>query len=571
MFSTDPATSLIVHQASTVLGKQEMQEKKQNGVYYTPDRAAQILTRWAIRRPDDVVLEPSFGGCGFLVATRERLLELGSKLPQKNLFGCDIDERAFEFLKRLLGQVEPEHFKKVDFLTVDSTAFPKADVVIGNPPYVSLHNMQESQRAATRTIIADKRDGMNGRASLWMYFVLHSLAFLKPGGRVAWILPGSFVYSHYSINLRVKLEACFGRCLAIVLEDRIFISEGTEESSVILLCEGYQQTADSKLYLTSVKGLSELEGVMERWGLGGLVGGEWTGRPQLALAPQLASEAYQKFLTKTVVHRLAEFANIQIGIVTGANKFFVLDAKQARDLDLPIETVVPILARFTQARGLQLSDADLHEAQQTGKRCLLVNTRQQKVLPAKLEAYLTTFPSEEREKNNTFTRRTIWHQPDDGRIPDGFFSSMQAEGPVLVLNQTTATCTNTVYRVFFTAIVSAEVKRLLAISLQSTFSQFSAEVEGRSYGHGALKIEPSEAKRIAILLPKSKEPIGIEETFLIIDAFLRAGNRIEARKAADDFLVKQGLITKEEVYALQIGLQRLRHTRNGYRKEAQHE
>lgn len=567
MSPTTSILALTASQTSVVLGKQEMQEKRQNGVYYTPDRAAQILTRWAIRHSEDVVLEPSFGGCGFLVATRDRLLELGTTAPQKNLFGCDIDERAFKFLENLLGRVPAGHFKQVDFLTVSPISFPKADVVIGNPPYVSLHNMQENQRAATRALIVDKHGDMNGRASLWMYFVLHSLAFLKPGGRVAWILPGSFVYSDYSAKLRTKLETCFGRCLAIMLEDRIFISEGTEESSVILLCEGYQQATDKKMCLTSAKGLSELEGIIERWGIGDVVGSEWIGRPQLALSPPSAKKAYQKLLTNAVTHRLAEYANIQIGIVTGANRFFVLAAEQVDSLGLPPEAVVPIIARFTQARGLQLADADLQDAQREGKRCLLVNTRQQDILPAKVAAYLATFPIEEKEKNNTFTRRVIWHQPDDGKHPDGFFSSMQTDGPVLVLNQTAATCTNTVYRVFFGATVSAETKRAVAVSLQSTFSQFSAEVEGRSYGHGALKIEPSEAKRIAILLPKSKEVQGLDEVFAEIDAFLRAGNRIGARKAADAFLLNQGLLTAAQVDSLQQGLQRLRQTRNGYRKE----
>ncbi len=567
MSSIAPSAALTVNLALVTTSKQELQEKKQNGIYYTPDRAAQILTRWAIRRPSDIVLEPSFGGCGFLVATRDRLLELGTSVPQNNLYGCDIDERAFEFLKNLLGRVPAGHFKQIDFLTISPTVFPKADAVIGNPPYVSLHNMQESQRTATRAIIAGEHDDMNGRASLWMYFVLHSLAFLKPGGRVAWILPGSFVYSDYSTKLRTKLEACFGRCLAIILEDRLFISEGTEESSVVLLCEGYQQGTDTKMRLTSAKGLSELEGAIERWSIGDVVGGEWIGRPQLALASSVARESYQKLLTKAAAHRLSEFANIKIGIVTGANRFFVLAAKQAESLGLPSESVTPILARFTQARGLQLCDADLQETQREGKRCLLVNTRHQEVLPTTVESYLATFPVEEKKKNNTFTRRTIWHQPDDGKHPDGFFSSMQTEGPVLVLNQTMATCTNTVYRVFFGTKVSDEKKRTIAVSLQSTFSQFSAEVEGRSYGHGALKIEPSEAKRIAILLPKGKALEDLDKAFAEIDVFLRVGNREGARNAADAFLLTQGLITKDQISAIQQGLQRLRQTRNGYRKE----
>ncbi|SHL86741.1 hypothetical protein SAMN02746009_03515 [Hymenobacter psychrotolerans DSM 18569] len=427
--------------------------------------------------------------------------------------------------------------------------------------------MQASQRAAARAVMANEEMAMNGRASLWMYFVLHSLSFLQTAGRVAWILPGSFVYSEYSATIRTKIESCFSRSLAIMLEDRIFISEGTEESSVVLLCEGYNTGEGEVMNLTSVKGLAELESTIAHWGLGAVVGSEWTGRPQLALAPLPAKEAYNRQLAIATSRRFGDFANVQIGIVTGANKFFVLNNKQAQKFNLADSVLTPILARFKQARGLELSDADLQEMRDGGKRCMLVNTRGHVEMPAELSAYLQTFSEEEKAKNSTFIRRSIWHQPGDGRKPDGFFSSMQTEGPVLVLNASAATCTNTVYRVFFQQKVALQIRQAIAISLQSTFSQFSAEVEGRSYGHGALKIEPSEAKRIAVIIPRRTQLEGVDAAFREIDGALRAGDRAAARKRADTFLIEKGLISSLAVRTIEAGLKRLRHTRIGYRKD----
>ena len=41
------------------------------------------------------------------------------------------------------------------------------------------------------------------------------------------------------------------------------------------------------------------------------------------------------------------------------------------------------------------------------------------------------------------------------------------------------------------------MRRAMCLSLHSSYSQLSAEFEGRQYGSGVLKLEPSEAKRVA--------------------------------------------------------------------------
>ena len=48
-----------------------VEDRRILGAYYTPERLSQLLTDWAIRHVDDTVLEPSFGGCGFLATARD--------------------------------------------------------------------------------------------------------------------------------------------------------------------------------------------------------------------------------------------------------------------------------------------------------------------------------------------------------------------------------------------------------------------------------------------------------------------------------------------------------------------
>ena len=51
--------------------------QKLRGGYYTPPRIARFLTDWAIRSPDNCVMEPSCGDGNLLLSAAARLLDLG--------------------------------------------------------------------------------------------------------------------------------------------------------------------------------------------------------------------------------------------------------------------------------------------------------------------------------------------------------------------------------------------------------------------------------------------------------------------------------------------------------------
>ena len=56
---------------------------------------AAALVDWAVRTPEDTVLDPSFGGLAFLTAAHDRLRQLGNEMPDEQLFGVDLDDEAF--------------------------------------------------------------------------------------------------------------------------------------------------------------------------------------------------------------------------------------------------------------------------------------------------------------------------------------------------------------------------------------------------------------------------------------------------------------------------------------------
>jgi adenine-specific DNA-methyltransferase len=87
------------------------------GVYYTPRALSDVVCGWAVRTAQDMILEPSFGGCVFLRAVSEALAAKGTKKPERHVYGCDVDKTAFFHLAASFPCGFPEeNFRKGNFL-----------------------------------------------------------------------------------------------------------------------------------------------------------------------------------------------------------------------------------------------------------------------------------------------------------------------------------------------------------------------------------------------------------------------------------------------------------------------
>jgi hypothetical protein len=98
----------------------------------------------------------------------------------------------------------------------------------------------------------------------------------------------------------------------------------------------------------------------------------------------------------------------------------------------------------------------------------------------------------------------------------------------------------------------------------STFSQLSAEIEGRTYGSGVLKHELREAGSIQLLIPQGKSNKKINATFRRIDQFLRSGKSPSAQRTADRFLSDHfpDLVSKLALTEMRKDLKYLRQRRH---------
>jgi adenine-specific DNA-methyltransferase len=522
----------------------KVSERKQYGVFYTPKRVADILCGWAIQSVHDRVLEPSFGGCDFLGASLARFKEIGvtDNIAQERIYGCDIDENAFTFLREIMPNANG-HFRKADFLALTLNSFPLVengfDVVVGNPPYVSHHNMAKSQKITAVQALKTQGIVLGGRASLWAYFVLHSTSFLKIGGRMAWVLPSSFLYADYASAVQEALSKRFKKCLIINLHERLFLESGTEEISVITLCGDFSpDKVNGQIDFVSVSDVKEMESSIKDWDKDNLLIPSQKSSKK-SISNTTAQDLYSILASQPETLSLGDLFDIQIGIVSGANPFFILNQPIWKKHSLPEVLKSHVLTKFRFAKGLILTNNDVETLEKIGEPCLLLDTTKTDVIDDVVADYLATFPEEKIASTTTFQRRErsgIWHRFNDNRIPDAFFPYMQNIGTWIVLNKARINSSNSIHRLYRQENVDDRQIKLAAISILSTFSQISAELEGRTYGAGVLKHEPSEAVKIRLLMPNADSET-IDQTISTIDELLRQKLFQRVRSTADNFLL----------------------------------
>lgn len=319
----------------------------------------------------------------------------------------------------------------------------------------------------------------------------------------------------------------------------MFMGCGAAERTLTLLAEGYSSSPIvGKVRVTSAHTIAELRDIVghKNHANGKLFTFSDT---EFERWRSVNSPVFRRILEDAQTYKVEDVLRVGIGLVTGANKFFVIGRSTIKSWRLPKSNLLPILSRTADAPGLSYSKLDHEAATNENKRCWLFRPEKLGPRHGAVRKYLASVPRQLRRTTLWFKKRKLWFSPEGYAAPHGFLTYMNHDGPRIILNDDEVDCTNTLHRVNFKDHVDQSQKKLIAISLLTTFSQISAEIEGRAYGGGVLKVEPSESRRIKLILPQDMHPRKVDETFGIIDGHLRTGDPKAARKAADMFILSK--------------------------------
>lgn len=194
-----------------------------------------------------------------------------------------------------------------------------------------------------------------------------------------------------------------------------------------------------------------------------------------------------------------------LGAVTGNNTFFALTEDAAETWGLGEHDCIPLIPPgSTHLRRLRY-DATLHAslAQDGMKTKLFLPSRDTELSDA-ARRYIAH--GEEAGVSTAYKcrkRNPWWRVPLPQQPSDLVFTYMNAVSPQLCSNDISALHLNSVHGVRLHSGVRELGMALLPIASINTFSALSAELNGRTYGGGILKMEPREASRFSVPTPSA--------------------------------------------------------------------
>lgn len=481
--------------------KKKITDQKLRGGYYTPIKLAQYLSSWAIKGDVNRFLEPSAGDGNFVVALLQASKECNKKI---NIVAVEIESEEILKAKKRAAIID-ENFEiswvRGDFFIEyeELLKTEKFDVMLGNPPFIRFQHFDEKSRNVAFDQLRNAGYKPNKLYNTWVAFVELSIQLLKDGGKIAMVLPAELLQVNYASELRKKLSKSFSKIIIIGFRKIVFPE--IQQEIVLLLAEGkkeengFQSDIQTIEYengedLLEKKGdvfntISHIPAKHSRNGM------KWT---SLFLSTY-AYEALDEAQKHPLLFQLGYFADVNVGVVTGQNSFFLIQEKTKEELGAS-KCVTLIVGRTSGLQSIDFTEQDFNIYKQKYPAYLLnFSGIDYEDLNQQVKDYIRLGESKEINLGYKCRIRDRWFDVPSIYIPDGFLYRQIHKFPLLVINKAGVTSTDTIHRVRFKKPIDND---LFSACFFNSLTLAWSEVCGRSYGGGVLELEPREATELPI-------------------------------------------------------------------------
>ncbi len=491
---------------------------RQKGQFWTPAWVAEAMVAY-VAPGSEYIFDPAVGAGAFFRAARAFSERTGHNL---SLLGMEIDPRALRQAEEAgLAQQDLVGVEIADFLLTDHHS-RKFKAIVGNPPYIRHHRLEASVKAQLRAFSRQLLGtSLDGRAGLHVYFLLQALALLDKGGRLAFIMPADTCEGIFSVQLWnwITRNYCLEAVITFTPDAAPF--PGVDTNAMIFMIKN-AAPRDTFHWVSCKKAdTRQLAG----WVLAGLPDVFWD---DLSAQKRDIAEALKTGLSRPEQKHqdegptLGEFARTMRGIATGANEFFFLTVGQVRALRIPEEFLLTAVGRTRDIPGDLLTAATMQSLSAAGRPTLLFSPdgRDLGCYPQPVRDYLQHGVEIGIHRQVLVATRHPWYKMEV-RVPPPILFAYLGRRNARFIRNLAAAVPLTGFICVYPRLNDLDFAEKLWYVLKHPQTLANLPLVGKSYGDGAIKVEPRCLERLP--LPSQ----------VVADVGLRLVNRVEQLRLLD--------------------------------------
>lgn len=505
-------------------------EQKLRGAYYTPPAIADFILRWGINGKSNVdILEPSCGDGVFLECIAQ------GNMLYKSVIAVEYEDEEAEKAREI--NLHDYQVVNGDFHKFCLDTEQRFDLVVGNPPFIRYQYYDTAQQRLADEIFKNAKLKRTKLTNAWVTFVVGCAQLLRETGKMGFVIPSELLMVKYAQQLRKYLAKTFNKIIIISFENLVF--EEIQQEVVLLLCEkdGTNEHKIEHIEVKDLEGLIALDPHKLNFPAKDIDfhTDKWT----YYFLDKKELDLLEKIQGKNM-NSISTFANVEVGITTGANHYFTVPDTVVNMYQLS-EYAHPMVGRSVQVNSLCFTQQDwIANVEAGAKAYLLVFTPNAKEEGSEgVRAYLANGEKQEVHKGYKTSIRDQWWVIPSIKLSDALFLRRNNIYPKFVLNNAGVYTTDTMHRVFIKKGVN---KKAFIASYYNSLSFVFAEILGRNFGGGCLELMPSEVG--GIYLPYRVEN---EDVFDQLDQMLRSkATADEILDFTDDIILRQGMGFSED-------------------------